>query len=45
VLEVDFAYSGRIYYQKETKAKSNILAIGTKATQAQDLGYLEREYN
>lgn len=45
VLEVDFAYSGRIYYQKETKAKSNILAIGTKATQTQDLGYLEREYN
>ncbi|NLD37409.1 MAG: hypothetical protein GX654_11125 [Desulfatiglans sp.] len=45
VLEVDFAYSGRIYYQKETKAKSNIIAIGTKATQTQDLGYLEREYN
>jgi hypothetical protein len=45
VLEVDFAYSGRIYYQKETKAKSHILAIGTKATQTQDLGYLEREYS
>ncbi|NLA75354.1 MAG: hypothetical protein GX846_07790 [Deltaproteobacteria bacterium] len=45
VLEVDFAYSGRLYYQKETKTKSNIIAIGTKATQAQDLGFLEREYN
>jgi hypothetical protein len=44
VLEVDFAYSGRIYYQKETKLKSNIIAIGTKATQTQDLGFLEREY-
>jgi hypothetical protein len=44
VLEVDFAYSGRIYYQKETKAKSSILVIGTKATQTQDLGFLEREY-
>jgi uncharacterized protein YoxC len=45
VLEVDFAYSGRIYYQKETKSKSRIIIIGTKATQTQDLGYLEREYN
>jgi hypothetical protein len=45
VLEVDFAYSGRIYYQKETKLKNNIIAIGTKATQTQDLGFLEREYN
>lgn len=45
VLEVDFAYSGRIYYQKETKVKSSIIAIGTKATQTQDLGFLEREYN
>jgi hypothetical protein len=44
VLEVDFAYSGRIYYQKETKSKSTIIAIGTKATQTQDLGFLEREY-
>ncbi|MGD9159326.1 MAG: hypothetical protein PVG39_13015 [Desulfobacteraceae bacterium] len=43
VLEVDFAYSGRIYYQKE-KTKSIIAAIGTKKTQSQDLAFLEREY-
>ena len=45
VLEVDFAYSGRIYYQKETKTKSAIVAIGTKKTQSQDLAFLEREFN
>ena len=45
VLEVDFAYSGRIYYQKESKTKSIILAIGTKKTQTQDLAFLEREFS
>ncbi len=44
VLEVDFAYSGRIYYQKD-KTKSTIAVIGTKKTQPQDLAFLEREYN
>ncbi|MBN2419503.1 MAG: hypothetical protein JXL81_08985 [Deltaproteobacteria bacterium] len=44
VLEVEFAYSGRIYYQKD-KTKSIIAVIGTKKTQPQDLAYLEREYN
>ena len=44
VLEVDFAYSGRIYFQKE-KTKSIIAVIGTKKTQPQDLAFLEREYN
>lgn len=43
VLEIDFAYSGRIYYQKD-KTKSIIAAIGTKKTQLQDLAFLEREY-
>jgi hypothetical protein len=43
VLEVDFSYSGRIYYQKDSQAKTRILAIGTKTTQDQDLAYLERE--
>ena len=43
VLEVEFAYSGRIYYQKD-KTKSIIVVIGTKKTQSQDLAYLEREY-
>ncbi len=45
ILEVEFAYSGRIYYQKETKTKSAIVSIGTKKTQPQDLAFLEREYN
>ncbi len=44
VLEIDFAYSGRIYYQKDN-TKSIIVAIGTKKTQSQDLAYLEREYS
>ena len=44
VLEVDFAYSGRIYYQKD-KTKGIIAVIGTKKTQSQDLAFLEREYN
>ncbi len=44
VLEVDFAYSGRIYYQKD-KTKSIIAVIGTKKTQSQDLAFLEREYS
>ena len=43
ILEIDFAYSGRIYYQKD-KAKSIIAVIGTKNTQAHDLAFLEREY-
>ena len=41
VLEVLFAYSGRIYYQKDTQAKIKVLAIGTKNTQEKDLAYLE----
>jgi hypothetical protein len=41
VLEALFAYSGRIYYQKDTQAKLKVLAIGTKNTQEKDLAYLE----
>jgi len=41
VLEVLFAYSGRVYYQKDTQAKIKVLAIGTKNTQEKDLAYLE----
>ncbi|MEJ2724668.1 MAG: hypothetical protein P8175_08480 [Deltaproteobacteria bacterium] len=42
VLEVHFAYSGRIYYQKDTQAKLKVLAVGTKNTQEKDLAYLQR---
>ncbi|MBW2102621.1 MAG: hypothetical protein JRH05_08075 [Deltaproteobacteria bacterium] len=41
VLEVDFSYSGRLYYQKDTRGRITVLAIGTKNTQEQDLAYLE----
>lgn len=41
VLEVDFAYSGRLYFQKNVKGGIRILAIGTKNTQNQDLAYVE----
>ena len=41
VLEVLFAYSGRVYYQKDTQAKIKVLVIGTKNTQEKDLAYLE----
>ncbi len=41
VLEVVFSYSGRIYYQKDSRAKKVIVAVGTKNTQEKDLAYLE----
>ncbi|MBN1104524.1 MAG: hypothetical protein JXL84_13985 [Deltaproteobacteria bacterium] len=42
ILEADFAYSGRLYYQKEPQStKIRIVAIGTKNTQERDLAYLE----
>jgi hypothetical protein len=43
VLEADFAYSGRIYYQADSHSKTRIMGIGTKNTQGQDIAYLERE--
>jgi DNA repair exonuclease SbcCD ATPase subunit len=43
VLEADFAYSGRIYYQADSQSKTRIMGIGTKNTQDQDIAYLERE--
>jgi len=42
VLEVDFAYSGRIYFQRDSQPGLKILVIGTKNTQDQDLAFLER---
>ena len=41
VLETDFSYSGRIYFQKDSGSKIRIVAIGTKNTQERDLTYLE----
>lgn len=41
VLEVNYAYSGRLYFQKNAKGKIKVLAVGTKNTQSQDLTYLE----
>jgi uncharacterized membrane-anchored protein YhcB (DUF1043 family) len=41
VLEIDFAYSGRLYFQKNAKGRIRVLAIGTKNTQNQDLAFVE----
>ncbi|MBN1848056.1 MAG: hypothetical protein JW932_05675 [Deltaproteobacteria bacterium] len=43
ILEVDFSYSGRLYFQKDTQSKTRIMAIGTKNTQNQDLAFLVHE--
>lgn len=43
VLEVDFSYSGRLYFKKDEHGKIAVLAIGNKNTQDQDLNYLENE--
>lgn len=39
-LEIPFAYSGRLYYQKDSQARKMIVAMGTKNTQEKDLAYL-----
>jgi len=41
ILEMEFSYSGRIYYLKESASKTKIVAIGTKNTQVKDIGFLE----
>ena len=41
ILELDFSYSGRIYYQRDAQPKAKVLAIGTKNTQEQDLAFIE----
>jgi len=41
VLETDFSYSGRIYFQKDSHSRCRIVAIGTKNSQERDLSYLE----
>ena len=45
ILEVNFSYSGRIYFQKDSQTGITILSIGTKKTQDQDLAFLKREYS
>lgn len=44
ILEVQFAYSGRLYFFRDDDVIS-ILAIGNKNTQAKDLAYLESHRN
>ncbi|MDL2123217.1 MAG: hypothetical protein LWX51_09055 [Deltaproteobacteria bacterium] len=42
VLEVIFAYKGRLYYRKTKDNKIEVLVIGTKNTQVKDLEFLEK---
>jgi len=41
ILETEFAYSGRLYFQKNSDAKITVVAVGTKNTQDKDLAFLE----
>jgi hypothetical protein len=42
VLETDFSYSGRIYFQKDPlSGKTKIIAVGTKNSQERDLAQIE----
>lgn len=41
ILESDFSYSGRIYFQKDSQHKTKIVTIGTKNTQEKDLAFIE----
>ncbi len=42
VLEADFSYSGRLYFQKDHRRnRIRIVAVGTKNTQDRDLAYVE----
>ncbi len=40
--EAVFAYNGRLYFRKKEDQKIEVLAVGTKNTQARDLAYLDR---
>jgi len=42
VLEGEFSYSGRIYFQRDAQSRVKILAIGTKNTQEEDLAYVAK---
>ena len=41
ILEGEFSYSGRIYFQKTSSDGTKVLAIGTKNSQEKDLKYIE----
>jgi len=41
VLEVIFAYKGRLYFRKSKEHGTEVMAIGTKHTQGKDLGFLD----
>jgi hypothetical protein len=41
VLEVIFAYKGRLYFRNSKEHGTEVLSIGTKHTQAKDLGFLD----
>jgi len=41
IFEVDFSYSGRIYFKKRDDKKIEIVTIGTKNTQEQDIAFIE----
>ena len=43
VLEVIFAYKGRLYYRKTKDSKIEVLVIGTKNTQTKDLEFLGKK--
>ena len=40
--EVSFSYNGRLYFRKNGQQRIEVLAVGTKNTQARDLAYLDR---
>ena len=42
VLEVIFAYNGRLYFRKSGNQPIEVLAIGTKNTQNRDLGFIKK---
>lgn len=42
VLEVIFGYKGRLYFRIKADHQAELVAIGTKNSQQQDLAYLER---
>jgi len=41
IFEAIFSYSGRIYFRKKDNNKMEIVAIGTKNTQEQDIAFME----
>jgi hypothetical protein len=41
IFEAIFSYSGRIYFRKKDSNKMEIVAIGTKNTQEQDIAFME----